>query len=287
MNRPGSIGSLALALGTGRGPERLFVIITTFIDESGTHGGPVHLMGCLVGNVKHWESFDLEWRQHLADNGLTYYHSKKLKHTQGEFKGWKRDQKRRFLTKAAQLTEQHTMLGVTAVMGYSDYNKYYVANERPPEVQLDSKYGLLFRFCLLRIIDLLRYRLGDPDDLDLYFVLESGHVNFGDALRIFNRLKERGPSDIRRVLKTLIPGDKKDYPGLQGADSGAHHGLDNELGRSKPPGIIRIPAPSKKVIAGPQPWQHHNFIISPEKLIEFKAEIMKEAEAKRARRQPR
>jgi hypothetical protein len=239
-------------------------------------------MGCLVGNVGHWQGFDQAWRLHLSDNNLTYYHSKKLKHSQGEFKGWKPPRKYAFLLKAANITEQHSMFGVTAVLGYSDYNKYYVRNERPSEVQLDSKYGLCFRFCLLRIVDILRYRLGDPENLALHFVLESGHNNFGDAHRIFELLKKR--PDLAPVLRTITSGEKKEFPGLQGADGGAHHMLDSERGRDKPPGIISIPAPQRKVIAATSPWLHYNFLISPEKLTEFREEIMQEVARKRARR---
>ncbi len=262
------------------------MIVTAYIDESGTHGPPIMLMGCLIGDVSGWEGFDSAWRNHLIKNHLTYYHSKKMKHSQGEFRGWGAQRKLAFRQRAGELTEQHTMFGVTAVLSYADYNKFYVADERPSEIQLDSKYGLCFRFCLLRIVDVLRYRLGDPDDLQLYFVLESGHENFGDAHRIFDDLKQRGPRHLRQILKTIIPGDKKDYPGLQGADGGAYHVLGSERGRAKPPGTITIPAPKKNVRAAQSPWLHYNFIISPEKLAEFKGEIMQQVEKKRARRNP-
>jgi hypothetical protein len=126
--------------------------------------------------------------------------------------------------------------------------------------------------------------LGDPDDLDLSFVPESGHNNFPNAQGIFDQLKERGPPHVAQVLRTIIAGDKKEFPGLQGADGGAHHVLVNERGRSNPPDTITIPAPSKNRIAATSPWQHYNFIISPEKLA--KAEIMREVQEKRARRQP-
>jgi len=284
--RIGPTASLALALFHKWEAERPFVIVTAYIDESGTHGPPIMLMGCLVGDVNGWNGFDFDWRKHLAQNHLTYYHSKKMKHSQGEFRGWKAHQKLAFRQRAAQITEQHTMFGVTTVLSYADYNKFYIADERPPEIQLDSKYGLCFRFCLLRIVDVLRYRLGDPDDLQLYFVLESGHENFGDAHRIFNDIKQKGTRDLRLVLKTIIPGDKKDYFGLQGADGGAYHILGSERGRAKLPGTIRIPMPQKNVRAAPSPWQHYNFIISPEKLTEFKSAIMREVERKRARRKP-
>jgi hypothetical protein len=49
------------------------------------------------------------------------------------------------------------------------------------------------------------------------FILETGHKNFGDALRIINEMKERVPS-VGRFLGTVIPGDKS-VPGCQVADA--------------------------------------------------------------------
>ena len=114
------------------------MIITTYIDESGTHGSSTMLMACLVGRLGQWVQFDPKWKRHLRDNGLTYYHSKKMKHSQGEFKGWDNARKFEFVSKAAKITEKHTMFGITAVLSESDYVNHYIANEKPTEVQLDS-----------------------------------------------------------------------------------------------------------------------------------------------------
>ena len=132
-------------------PKRIFVIVTVYIDESGTHGGPIITMGCLVGSVGQWKLFDEKWNEHLHTNKLTFYHSQKLKPSQGEFKGWKIDRKFAFLRRAAAITEDHTMFGISSVMWYTDYNKHYVGNERPTKIQLDAMYSLRFRFCLLRL----------------------------------------------------------------------------------------------------------------------------------------
>lgn len=280
----GPVGELSLALLHVWEPERPFVIITGYIDESGIHGGPAMVMGCLVGNVWQWKAFDAQWRQHLTDNGLTYYHSKRLRHGNREFKGWDAHRKLAFMQRAAKITEDHTMFGVTVVLGYDDYKQYYIAGDRPREVPLDSMYGLCFRFCLLRVVDIALYRLGDPDDLSLHFVLEDGHKNFGDAQRIFTILKDRGNERFRHVLKTITSAGKKDFFGLQGADAGAYHILHSERGREKPPSDITIPGASKYVRMADKPWLHYNFIISPEKITEFRSEIMEEVTKRRARR---
>jgi hypothetical protein len=103
-------------------------------------------------------------------------------------------------------------------------------------------------------------------------------------VRIFDLLKEKGPPDIARFLRTVTAGDKKEFPGLQGADGGAYNMLASEIKRTDPPGTIRIPSPDKTAMASPSQWMHYNFIISPEKMVEFKSNIMNEVNDKRSRR---
>ena len=50
-HRPGPTVSLALALFHRLEPERLFVIVSAYIDESGTHGSPVTILGGVVGRL--------------------------------------------------------------------------------------------------------------------------------------------------------------------------------------------------------------------------------------------
>jgi hypothetical protein len=60
--------------------------------------------------------------------------------------------------------------------------------------------------------------------------------------------------------------------------------LASEIKRTDPPGTIRIPSPDKTAMASPSQWMHYNFIISPEKMVEFKSNIMNEVNDKRSRR---
>jgi hypothetical protein len=260
------------------------VIISAYIDESGTHGGPTMLMACLVGRLGQWSSFDPKWRKYLRRYGLTYYHSKEMKHSEGEFKGWTIAKKYQFASGAAKLTEKHTMFGMTTVLREDDYSTHYIANDRPKEVQLDSSYGLCFRFTLARMVEIIRHTYGDRGDIEIDFVLESGHRNFGDAERIFKLVKKQSAPEVSRILRSIRSGGKKE-PGLQAADAGAYHMLGSELKRTNPPGTITIPSPVKgKPVRRSARWLHYNFMLSGEKIAEFRAEIMSEVEAKRKRR---
>jgi hypothetical protein len=50
----------------GGSRKRLFVIVTVYIDESGTHdGSPVLIMAGWVGRFGQWASFDPKWERLL------------------------------------------------------------------------------------------------------------------------------------------------------------------------------------------------------------------------------
>jgi hypothetical protein len=163
------------------------VIVTVYIDESGTHGSGVTILGGWVGRLGQWATFDPKWVKLLKRNGLTYFHSKKMRATKDEFKDWTREHKFAFTQQAASLALKNLEFGFTISVSDEAYEDHYVAGYRPREIPLDSPYGLCFRYCLSLIPGFAKDAFGDRD-LDINFVLEAGHKNAGDALRIFNKV---------------------------------------------------------------------------------------------------
>jgi hypothetical protein len=64
------------------------VIVTVFMDESGTHDSPVTILAGWVARLGQWAAFDPKWDRLLKRNGLSYFHSKKMRHSNGDFRGW-------------------------------------------------------------------------------------------------------------------------------------------------------------------------------------------------------
>lgn len=231
---PGPTGALALALFHRWEPERLFVIVTVYIDESGTHdGSPATIMAGWVARLGQWSSFDPQWRRLLKSSDLTYFHSRMFRHGKGEFRGWKPDRKGAFLDKAKAISLKNLAFGFVISLPHTAYEEHYIAGYRPQKVQLDSPYGLCFRYCLSFVPVLAKQTFGDRE-LEINFVLESGHENAGDAERIFHKVKNsRFANDDERaimaMLNTITFGDKKTFPGLQAADINAYSGYQHEL----------------------------------------------------------
>ena len=222
------------------------MIVTIYIDESGTHGSPVTILAGWVGRLGQWATFDPKWNRLLKRSDLSHFHSKTMRHSGGEFKGWTIAEKQAFLAKAAKLGKT-LEFGFTIILGENDYQEHYLAGHRPKEIQLDSRYGLCFRYCL-GLIPSLAIQSFKKNDLEISFVLESGHVNFGDADRIFKKVKKSrqvNEQEIIRTLKSLASGDKINFPGLQIADVVAYNSFQHATRRPFPTSALLPDDPTK------------------------------------------
>jgi Protein of unknown function (DUF3800) len=283
----GPTRSLGLALFHRWDPDRLFVIVTVYIDESGTHNSGVTIMGGWVARFGQWATFDPKWRKLLKRNGLTYFHSRKLRQTKGEFKGWSREKKWNFTQDAAKLGLKNLEFGFTIALPDAAYEEHYVAGYRPKEIPLDSRYGLCFRWCLSLIPGFAKEAFGDRE-LDMNFVLESGHPNAGDAERIFNRVKKQGltnPAEVEivKMLNVISFADKARFPGLQVADINAYSAFQHESG-ARPLELVTVSLEATMADAKKhQKVPIFRLELRKEELKIFKKFILDEIEEKKAR----
>ncbi|MEH2486453.1 DUF3800 domain-containing protein [Bradyrhizobium sp. AZCC 2230] len=201
------------------------MIVTVYIDESGTHESGYTILGGWVGRLGQWATFAPKWKSLLKKNGLTYFHSNKMRQSKGEFKGWKIVQKRVFMNRAASLALNNLEFGFTVALNDEDYRRLYLSGGDARGKRLDSRYGLCFRHCLSFVPHHAIQAFKDHSDLDIQFVMEAGHKNYGDAERIFAATRNstvESEQYIVRTLASLVSADKKDFAGLQVADVNAY-----------------------------------------------------------------
>jgi hypothetical protein len=66
------------------------VIISVYIDESGTHeNGPLMTMAGYIARLGQWHHFDAKWGKMLRENGLSYFHATEIWHGSGDWRGWR------------------------------------------------------------------------------------------------------------------------------------------------------------------------------------------------------
>src|SRR5262249_21007906 len=124
--------------------------------------------------------------------------------------------------------------GVAAFLRHEDY-QYYCGFNWPKKARRDSKYAILFRACLAQVIDALDH-IPLAREPHLRVVLEDGHKNAGDVVRVYNWAKSRAIAP--HVLAGLTFDNKRTCLPLASADLYAYSAWSKEVGQ-KPIGIAK------------------------------------------------
>lgn len=221
------IGEYCLALAHRWDPERLVVILTAYLDESGTHGdSPVTIMAGVLANATQWAHFQTEFSALKAKHNFRVLHAKKFKRRAGDFKGRNVFDQVALLDDLAKLSEGRTFREcVTFTLDNAEYEALLKGGEKPRRLRIPSRYGLCFRNCLLHFI----LHTVNSDDLfsapKLHFVLESGHRNWSEVRDIFKEVKEeiKSVTGGLDLLGDVTFADKNCCDPLMMADFLAHY----------------------------------------------------------------
>jgi Protein of unknown function (DUF3800) len=217
------------------------VDFTAYFDESGTHAGsPVSVMAGFVGDARQWRKFEKRAAKLFRRFRVDVFHTIDVRRTDKDFDGWTVDRKIEFLDEFQHIINDTLQSGVSSVIRDADY-QYYVNLRWPKKTRHDSKYAIMFRGCLSQIIDSVG-NIPNQKEPRLHIVLEDGHTNAQDAVRIHNWAQGRiGQS---RALAGLTFSNKSDCLPLAAADLFAYSAWGSEVGQ-KPIGIPRKPTKSE------------------------------------------
>ena len=141
--RIGPTATFALGVYHRWEPGQVFVIVTTYGDESGTHdgpdGSPIMMLAGWVATLGQWDHFDIGWDRAIVRAGLPgYFHA--TEH-------WDTEAGQKFTPLATKLQKKHMLFGYVIELDKESYDKHYIAGNRPRKPQLDTRYSLCFRFC--------------------------------------------------------------------------------------------------------------------------------------------
>jgi hypothetical protein len=213
--------------------------LTAYFDESGTHDdSPVAAMAGFVGDKRQWANFEKRVGKLFARYKVGTFHTIDVRRTKADFKGWSVDRKIEFLDEFQHIINETMLGGVAAFIHRDDYD-YYSGLTWPKGTRKDSEYGILFRACLSQTIDTMGH-LPVMQEPRMKVVLEDGHNNRDDAVRIYNWAA--GRIGQHRALSGLDVADKTCLP-LAAADLFAYSAWGAEVGQ-KPIGTPKGPTKS-------------------------------------------
>ena len=217
-----AIRDLCIALAHRWEPGRIFVILTAFLDESGTHGGDgtpgnpaseATVMAGMMATAQQWARFAGNANALRHRYGFRNLHMKDFISKQGDFAGWSPEKQVTLIGDLGSIIQAPSLMeGVTYRVDNKEYLSDFIG-ERPKKVALDSAYGFCFRNCMVHLAFEAERRLGHHkkwEETKLHFVLESGHKNAGDALRVFNEMKGDFEAQGINLLGTISFMSKKE-----------------------------------------------------------------------------
>jgi hypothetical protein len=209
------------------------VILTVYLDESGTHDGDggsntassVLVMAGMMGNAPQWARFQYSLNRLKEGYGFTIFHTKKFKDRDGDFKGWSVEKRLKLVSDLTDIIADKLMQGCAISLKRADYSTQYRAEPFHRKARHDTEYGLCFRACLKYLVDEATRRLRNHKrfkQAKLSVVLEHGAKNSGDCERIFFEMKQGYRSAGFDLLDEFTTAKKVDSDPLIAADFLAH-----------------------------------------------------------------
>jgi hypothetical protein len=224
-------------------------VLTAYFDESGTHAGSeISGMAGFVGDARQWGKFEKRAGKLFKRFRVDVFHTIDVRRSDKDFAGWTVDRKIEFLDEFQHIINETLESGVSSFIREDDYS-YYCNLNWPKGTRKDSKYALLFRGCLSQIIDtvLTVDRWVTPKEPRLHVVLEDGHKNAEDAVRLYNHARNRISQS--KALAGLTFDNKKNCLPLAAADLFAYSAWGKEV-TQKPIGIPKKPVKSEASYRG-------------------------------------
>jgi len=205
-------------------PKPAGMTITACVDESGTHDtSPVSVMAGYVATAEQWGRFEADWTALVRKAGVQNVHAVELFKRTKQFKGWKEEDANALAVELNAVIDRHLQIGFSIIIRGDDYNTIYKTTPHPKRLPKDTKYGVLFRACLAFVPSFIVSQFNEAGQKDtvlqstINFVLEDGHRNVGDALRLFRLYKSDALPEWRHVVGTLEVASKASA-GAQAAD---------------------------------------------------------------------
>jgi hypothetical protein len=226
------------------------MVLTAYFDESGTHAGSkLSLMAGFVGDARQWRKFEKRATKLFQRFRVDVFHSIDVKRTDKDFAGWTVNRKIEFLDEFQHIVNETLERGFASILRSTDYD-YYANLPWPKGTRKDSVYGLLFRASLSSATEaaIAVPRWAFNDEPRLHVVLESGHRNAPDAVRLYEFFGEKFGQQAK-PLAGLTFATKQDCLPLAAADLFAYSAYRQEAG-GKPIGIPIKPTKSDQSYKG-------------------------------------
>lgn len=215
--------------------------INVYLDESGTHGhqSPVTIMASFIASAQRWDSYEADMQALLNEYAVKTFHAKKFRQSKGDFKGWTSNKKAPFNSRFLRMSDDYLEDGFCVVLNNDLYRSVYRSRGAPRKSRLDTEYGLCFRICLWNA---MRFAKERPSEWPVTMVLEDGHRNSSDALRVRREELAWLRDEYKAMVRPVAFDSKETCLPLAAADSLAYNMFRYQSGLTSHPLENVVPA---------------------------------------------
>jgi hypothetical protein len=188
-------------------------------------------MACFLGHSRQWELFGRRLRRLQRRDGFGIFHATEFRSKSGNFSGWNDTKCMQLVHDLTELVRDNLTEGVTMFLERERYLNEYRKPPIPKKMMLDSQYGVCFRACMAHLVAIL---MAEGKRHRLNAVIEDGHRNVGDTIRIFNDMKLQVRHRLGvDLLGTITKVKKSQSPPLMVCDFLAYSYLQMRASKAK------------------------------------------------------
>lgn len=204
-------------------PERYWVMLTFYGDESGTHdpsgrehGSDVIAVAGYIAKNEEWEHFNVRWKNCLKQYGVPKFHAADCvqQRRNSPYQGWCRDKCDKFIKDLIDIAHSHTLGGFGGLVIVREYDSIL-----PENIKCKRGYKHPYHFCFHMLIDIMLpelEQLGLPAGEQIAFVFDQQRQFSDGAKKLFESIKSL--RDGYNLLESPTFGSSKQHLALQAAD---------------------------------------------------------------------
>lgn len=197
------------------GRSKPIVMITAYVDESGTHqGSGVLVLAAYIGVSEQWKLAEERFRRANEYSGRIF-HAVDCAQGGRDFRGMDKDKRNQITKKMVQILNDLDLFGVVYGAYIDDYASIWPRNEEHWETWLSQPFVLLFGGLVLELCIYMRHYC--PGQTLAVVMEDSAHWYPLAAKRFLEMKKETDWAD-HVLLETIAPYSKEQAPQLHAPD---------------------------------------------------------------------
>lgn len=219
-----------------------------FFDESGDDPrDKIYVLAGWSAQDAVWSAFGKDWNGVLAAAGIQYFKHNEAKALKKQFHGRSATDRDEVLRQLVDVVCSHDLIGLISSFKHPLFRLLLEGSDIPPAQLKKMAYGGYsspYYFCFhLGVSQLLRYLVEEKRiDERVDFVFDDRNDVLRPCIKLYDRIREGMPSEIKAVAGNATPGNDRDEPALQLADLLAGQVIANVRARAPEPTLQRLAA---------------------------------------------